>query len=467
MAMIDTIYALTTPLGRSGVAVIRLSGSASLSVLQAITRRDVFNVRQAYLCNIYDPRESLNDDCRNPSGRSLIDQALVLYFQGPASFTGEDVVEIQPHGSPAVIKVLMAALDSFEGVRLADPGEFTRRAFENNKMDLTEAEAVADLIHAETQLQRTQALSQMNGSLSSLYEGWSDMLKRSLAHVEADLEFPDEDMPDGILPTLRPKLAELMAKMRDHLDDNRRGEILRDGIHIAVVGAPNAGKSSLINYLASRDVAIVSDIAGTTRDVIEAHLDISGYPVILADTAGLRPEQISGSVNDHDILEYEGIKRALSRAKSADIKMVVFDGSDDVLHQDSLKLCDENSIAVVNKSDLLSESARLVFDRDLNSDAIYISASHGTGISDLLTHVQQRLVQLIGLREAPSLTQKRHRTSLESALSHVEMACRDDVLPELVAEDLRLSVRFIGRITGRVDVEDLLDVIFRDFCIGK
>ncbi len=347
---------------------------------------------------------------------------------------------------------------------MAEPGEFTRRGFENGKMDLTEAEAIADLIHAETQLQRAQALNQMNGALSSLYEGWTERLKRYLAHVEADLEFPDEDLPDGMLPQLLPDLRALGDEMRLHLDDNNRGERLRDGIHIAVVGAPNAGKSSLVNQLARRDVAIVSDVAGTTRDVIEVHLDLGGYPVIIADTAGLRPEQIADSAADHDRLEGEGIKRALLRAKTADLKMIVFDANEAEPNPDSLALCDDQSLVIVNKID---ESSRFVFPDDFSKDVIEISASTGQGLDHLLQAIVQRLNDLVGQREAPSLTRERHRTALEQALGHLDKVCSGAALPELAAEDLRLAVRFIGRITGRVDVEDLLDVIFRDFCIGK
>lgn len=456
----DTIFALASPLGRSGVAVIRLSGPLALDALRRLTGRAEFEPRRAYLCNLYDSRET----GEIPSGRTLLDQALVLYFAAPASFTGEDVVELQPHGSPAVLRELQALLAAMEGVRMAEPGEFTRRAFEHGKMDLTEAEAVADLIHAETQLQRQQALAQMNGRLSALYEGWTERLKRALAHVEADLEFPDEDLPEGMMPQLLPDLESLAADIEDHLDDNNRGERLRDGIHIAVIGAPNAGKSSLVNALAQRDVAIVSDVAGTTRDVIEVHLDLGGYPVIMADTAGLRPEQITGSTADHDVIEGEGIKRALARARGADLKMVVFDGMVADADEHSLALCDEASLIVVNKAD---ESRRLVLPDALDSRAFCVSVKTGAGLDALLAGIVQHLHGLIGQREAPSLTRQRHREALVQALAHVRSACVSGRLPELAAEDLRLAVRFIGRITGRVDVEDLLDVIFRDFCIGK
>ena len=457
----DTIFALATPPGRSGVAVVHISGAQALPMLCALTGRSEFTPRRAYLCNLYDSREH---EEKIPSGRTLLDQVLVLYFAAPSSFTGEDVVEIQPHGSPAVLRDLMDVLASMQGARMAEPGEFTRRAFEHGKMDLTEAEAVADLIHAETQMQRAQALAQMNGQLSSLYEGWTDQLKRALAHVEADLEFPDEDMPEGILPQLLPQLTQLADAIEDHLDDNNRGERLRDGIHVAVIGAPNAGKSSLVNALAQRDVAIVSSMAGTTRDIIEVHLDVGGYPVIMADTAGLRPEQIAQSDDAQDLIESEGIKRALDRARGADLKMVVFDGTEAHVNEDSLALCDARTLVVVNK---IEESNRLVLPDAVAKDAIFISVKSGQGLDTLLARMSEHLEKMIGQREAPSLTRQRHRTALEQAQSHIVAACAQNRLPELAAEDLRLAVRYIGRITGRVDVEDLLDVIFRDFCIGK
>lgn len=463
--MQDTIFAMASPAGRSGVAVIRISGSRALDALRALTSRDDYTPRQAYLRGLYA------QDLKSPDGRALIDQALILYFAAPASFTGEDVVELQPHGSPSVTKTLLAELSAMDGLRMAERGEFTRRAFENGKLDLTEAEAVADLIDAETDLQRAQALAQMGGALSTLYEGWTERLKNALAHVEADLEFPDEDLPDGVMPQVTPIVQALCAEIADHLDDGRRGERLRDGVQIAVVGAPNSGKSSLVNALAQRDVAIVSDMAGTTRDVIEAHLDIGGYPVILADTAGLRPAQIGEAghqpIHSHgatgDAIELEGIKRALMRAEQADIIMLVFDGSVTQPDPHSVKLYHDNVLVVVNKSD---ESGRLVLPSHMAEAAVAVSAKTGDGFAVLLAQVKRMLDQVIGARDVPSLTRQRHRTALEDALQSLQRGL-NAAMPELMAEDLRLAVRAIGRITGRVDVEDLLDVIFRDFCIGK
>jgi tRNA modification GTPase len=458
MSAADTIFALASAPGRGGVAVLRISGSRALVALKDLTGRADFLPRKAVLSSFYA-------DAKNPTGRRLIDQGLVIYFSAPASFTGEDVVELQPHGSPAVVRALLETLGKMDGLRLAEPGEFTRRAFENGRLDLTEAEAIADLVNAETQLQREQALAQMGGALSALYDGWAERLKKMLAHIEADLEFPDEDLPDGVLPDLWPQIELLRGEVVEHLNDGHRGERLRDGLQIAVIGAPNAGKSSLVNALAQRDVAIVSDMAGTTRDIIEVHLDLGGYPVILADTAGLRPGQIGAQ--GHEAIESEGIKRALARARQADIRLFVFDGvaGPDI---DTLLLLEEESVrsvVVINKVD--QESRWSVFAGSIFSSAIKVSADTGAGLGGLIAALVGAARDVIGVQGAPSLTRARHREALDDVVAFLRSALREGALPELVAEDLRLAVRALGRITGRVDVEDLLDVIFRDFCIGK
>ncbi|MCB9982906.1 MAG: tRNA uridine-5-carboxymethylaminomethyl(34) synthesis GTPase MnmE [Rhodospirillales bacterium] len=444
--MNDTIFALASGPGRVGVAVIRVSGPQSWAGLQALTGRADFTPRMAALV-----------DLRVKDSRETLDRALVLPFKAPASYTGEDTVEYHLHGGRAVVDAVLGALAGLEGHRMAEPGEFTRRAFENGKMDLTEAEAVADLIDAETQAQRLQALSQMGGALMGLYEGWSETLKRALAHLEADIEFPDEDLPEGIAPEITADLNEISQEMEDHLNDNRRGERLREGITIVVIGAPNVGKSSLVNALAQRDVAITSEMAGTTRDVIEAHLDLGGYPVILADTAGLRPDQIGAEGQEG--IESEGIRRALTRAEQADITLLVFDASAPEVDAHTLALIDERAILLANKMDKGGAKAQI-------DAALPISVASGEGLSELLRVLEERIRGMIGVREAPALTRQRHRSHIEEALEALQRSLNAD-LPELVAEDVRLAVRSLGRITGRVDVEDLLDVIFRDFCIGK
>lgn len=445
--MSNTIYALASARGQAGVAVVRVSGPQAIESLKQLSDNKDIPFRKAVLCKLI-----------RPVSRETLDQALVISFNAPHSYTGEHVVEYHLHGGRAVIDGVLNALSMQDNHRMAEAGEFTRRAFENGKMDLTEAEAVADLIHAETALQKAQALSQMSGALTNMYEDWRVRLTKILAYVEAELEFPDEDMPDDILGTIRPQIETLSADIDVHLNDNRRGERLRDGIHVAVIGAPNAGKSSLVNALAQRDVAIVSDIAGTTRDVIEAHLDIAGYPVILSDTAGLRPDQIGS--DGQDSIESEGIKRALKTAENADIRVIVYDGTAKTLDDHSFVLeKQDNTIAIINKAD------QEVVLRHPN-DPLRVSVTENKGITEFLDRLTKSIESLVGVSEAPALTRQRHREALTACRASLER-CMNAVLPELTAEDLRLAIRDLGRITGKVDVEDLLDVVFRDFCIGK
>ena len=435
----ETIFALSTAPGIGALAIVRLSGPQSLAALQTLSGHTDFTPRHA-------TRVLLKD-----SGQ-LLDDGIAIYFAAPNSFTGEDSVEITLHGGRATVQGVLTTLGHMKGLRMAEPGEFTRRAFENNKLDLTQAEAIADLIHAETTLQRQQALSQLSGTLRDLYHGWAERLANLLAHAEADIDFPDEDLPGGIAESLRPRIAELIKELREHLSDNHRGERLRDGIQIAIVGAPNAGKSTLLNRLAQRDVAIVTDIAGTTRDVLEVHLDLSGYPVMLLDTAGLR-ETV-------EPIEREGIRRASMRAAEADLKLCLFDAgaSRDAATE---KLVDENAIVVVTKIDITPLPC-VAGERNLS-----ISAETGEGIEGLLTEITQRLENIFyQARDVPSLTRARHRAALEEAVAALQRAEMAE-LPELLAEDLRLAMRALGRITGRVDIEELLDKIFSEFCIGK
>ena len=440
-----TIFALATPPGRSGIAVIRLSGPSAGFVLQALTRRPLPPARVAV-------RRSLCD----PATGEVLDAALVLWFPAPASFTGEDVAELHLHGGPAVIASVMQVLARQPDVRPAEPGEFTRRAFLAGKMDLTAVEGLADLIDAETEAQRRQALRQMGGALAALYEGWRGRLLRALAHAEAVIDFPDEDLPQETGAELRAEVATLRAEIAAHLGDSRRGERLREGVRIAIIGPANAGKSSLLNWLAGRDAAIVSAVAGTTRDVIEVHLDLGGYPVLLADTAGLRETS--------DALEEEGIRRARRWAREADYRVLLLDGSalNDV--RSVAFVTQENpSIVVINKSDLMVSGPT---GATLPRDSLTVSVRSGQGMAGFLARMEQEVARLVAPGEAPALTRMRHRMALESA--HDALGRFSVCLsPDLAAEDLRLAVREIGRITGRVDVEDLLDVIFRDFCLGK
>lgn len=372
----------------------------------------------------------------------------MLWFPAPRSATGEDIAEFHLHGSRAVLAAMARALGAF-GLRLAEPGEFTRRAFLNGKLDLTQAEAIADLVAAETEAQRRQALRQLDGELGGLYRGWSRRLTRCLAHLEAAIDFPDEDLPSEIETRILVETEALLAEIERHLADEHRGERLRDGINVAIVGPPNAGKSSLLNRIARREAAIISPIAGTTRDVIEVAIDLQGYPVILADTAGLR--------DSADAIEQEGRRRALARAETAEIRLFVFDAAVPADACAAATWPGPDTVLVANKIDLVSG--------DPPTRAFAVSALTGKGIEQLLAELGERVAQAYST-EVPVLTRARHRQALEEAAASLARSTAA-VLPELRAEDLRLALRSLGRITGSVDVEDLLDVIFRDFCIGK
>ncbi len=449
-----SIFALASGGARAGVAVVRLSGPGVADALAALTPgKAVPAARRAAL-----------RDLRDPAGGEILDRALVLLFPGPGSFTGEDVVELHLHGGPAVVEGVLGALGRLPGLRPAEAGEFTRRAFLNGKLDLTQAEAVADLVAAETSEQRRQALDQAAGALGQIYEGWRARLIAAIAHVEAGIDFADEDLPADIDRAARDALAALADEISAHLDDGRRGERLRVGVHLALLGRPNAGKSTLLNLLAGRDAAIVSETAGTTRDVIEVHLDLGGVPVIVADTAGLRDSM--------DAVEQEGVRRAAARADWADLKLIVLDRADWPDVPDDLRAlaADGRALVLVNKSDLGAVDGP--GELDLHGvPVLALSARTGAGVDGFLARLTERVrgLALAGAGAAPGPTRARHRHALEEARAALAQALDGWSTrgPELVAEDLRLAARAIGRITGRVDVEDLLDVIFADFCIGK
>lgn len=464
--MSDTIFALASAPGRAGVAVVRVSGPEALRGLCVLSGKSAGEIT---------PRKAFLATLKDVVSRETIDEALVLYFQAPHSFTGEDVVEYHIHGGRAVRESLFKALVSSEGCRMAQPGEFTRRAFQNGRMDLTRAEAIADLVNAETALQKTQALHQMGGGLQALYEGWAERLTRALAYIEADLDFPDEDLPEGVGAAARPDLSAIYEEVARHLDDNRRGERLREGVRVAVVGPPNAGKSSLVNALTQRDIAIVSPVAGTTRDLLEAHIDLAGVPVTLIDTAGLRPDQLGDA--DQDTIEREGIRRALQAAQDADLRLYLFDGATlPEIDQKTRLLAheDNDALVAVGKADCLPQGENSALPDDLASyNPIIFSTETGASLDRLLAQLSEKVAALAGgAAESPTITRARHRAHLEAVSCHLKVALAaygapEAKPPELLAEDVRLAARELGHITGRVDVEDLLDVIFRDFCIGK
>jgi len=397
------------------------------------------------------PRVARHVRFRDPESREELDDGVALWFPAPHSVTGEDVAEFHVHGSRAVLAAVMAGL-SRRGLRLAEPGEFTRRAFLNDKLDLTQAEAVADLAAAETEAQRRQALRQLDGHLGGVYRGWGERLLRLLAHLEAAIDFPDEDLPPEIEAEVAAGTRAMAEEIAAHLADGHRGERLRDGIAVAILGPPNAGKSSILNHLARREAAITSPIAGTTRDVIEVAIDLAGYPVVLADTAGLR--------DSADVIEQEGLRRALKRAEEAELRLFVFDATRPEDAQGAAAWPGPDTLLVANKIDLASGR-----DAPPLARAIPVSALTGEGLPKLIAALSSRVARSYD-GTAPALTRARHRQALETALAGLRRSLAAD-LPELRAEDLRLAWRSLGRITGRVDVEDLLDVIFRDFCLGK
>jgi tRNA modification GTPase len=453
----DTIFALSSARGRAGVAVVRLSGPQALPALRSLTAEAEPPPRKACLKRLRNPRD----------GR-VLDQALVLSFPGPASFTGEDVVELHLHGGPAVVQAVLAALEREPGLRPAEAGEFTRRAFDNDKLDLSEVEGLADLIAAETEAQRRQALRQMEGVLSGLVEGWRERLLQAGALAEAMIDFSDEELPADLTTRLDSLVEAVDGEIAGHIEDHGLGERLRHGFQAVILGPPNAGKSSLLNALVRREAAIVTASAGTTRDVIEVHLDLDGYPVTLADTAGLRSLEEGKTAPDLGEIEREGMRRARDRAEDADLLIAVFDlGELPDVDPEILALLDERATVVLNKGDLYPEvqpdlppalSARPVFT---------ISAKEGTGLEGLLSHLRGEVGRrFAGSGEAPVITRARHRRALEDCRAALARMRTAD-LPELAAEDLRSALAALERITGRSDVEDILGRIFQEFCIGK
>ena len=443
-----TIYALGTPTPTrahpGALAVIRLSGPRAGDALVSLTRKPLPTPRRMALRTLVDPGTG-----------EAFDKSLVVWFAPPNTETGEPMVELHLHGGRAVVGAALDALAHLGFCRLAEPGEFTRRAFEHGKLDLTEAEGIADLVAAETAAQRRQAMQQMDGALHRLYEDWRGKGLRALAHLEAVIDFPDEDLPEGLADEVREAIAGLQAEIAAHLKD-RRGERLRDGLSIAIIGPPNAGKSSLLNLLARREAAIVSETAGTTRDVIEVHLDLGGWPVVLADTAGLRE---SG-----DAIEQEGVRRARARAAAADLRVLVLDASGDwrtemqAIIGATERWDSSRDIVVANKTDLAQVD---------DPGIVTLSAKDGVGLAELLAALERSAEA--SMQEgagAPPLTRARHREALMECQDSLERALQ---APEvaMAAEDLRLALRAIGRITGTVRLDELLDVIFRDFCIGK
>lgn len=455
----DTIFALSSGVGTGGVAVIRMSGSKAMSVLDMIATRSTPKPRVAYVRDLFDPM----------SGEKL-DQSLVIYFKGPQSFTGEDIVEYHVHGGRAVIDGVLSCFGHMEGVRLAEPGEFSRRAFENGKLDLTEIEGLSDLISAQTAAQKGQALRQMDGALSLRYEKWRKKILKLLAIVEAEIDFPDEDLPDGIGKMILPDLHALKSEMENDLQDYKRGIRLREGLKLVILGAPNAGKSTLLNAMAKSDVAIVSEEEGTTRDIIEVQMDIGGFPVIVSDTAGVR----EGDIGD---IEREGIRRATERGTEADIQLILLRADRPAELPEALKnVADKRTIFLVSQVDRVHTGGEMFHVEQFLSHAdipkdipvIPISAKAGIGLDGLFSTLHSYADRLMGSRESPAITRLRHKEALDACVLNLTQAEENlDLDLVLAAEDIRMATRAVGRITGRVDVEDMLDSLFLEFCIGK
>ena len=442
-----TIYALSTGPGISGIAVIRISGEDTSRAIELLTGKSVPKPRVATLRKINKINTS-----------ELIDEGIILWFPGPESYTGEDMAEIQVHGSKAVIDALHTSISDIENCRLAEPGEFTKLAFQNGKINLLKAESVADLISSETEIQRQQAIKIMNGKSADQFNFLREKLLKILSHVEAKIDFPDEDLPGDILEEIKKSSDDVLKNIEKILDDQKVGERIREGFKIAILGPTNAGKSSLLNHLSNRDVAIVSEIAGTTRDVIETHLNIDGYPVIVSDTAGIRE-----SKNE---IEKKGIKLSLNRAEEADLKLVVVDAKN-LDFTDILKgLLDQNAILVINKSDLLKGD----IDPEIKKlNHVLISIKENLNIDELILKIKNNLKNKFITSDDILITRERHRQHLEQCLEHLKNFNKKNEAEDFdkAAEDLRLATRHLGMIVGKVDVEEILGSIFNDFCIGK
>ena len=442
-----TIYALSSGPGISGIAVIRVSGKNTAEVIKKLTGPKLPSPRVATLKKF------------NKNGKKeLIDEGVIIWFPGPNSYTGEDLAEFHVHGSRAVIKAMHLAISKINNCRLADPGEFTKRAFQNGRINLLKAESIADLISAETEIQRKQALKIMSGKSSDQFNLWREQLLKILSHIEAKIDFPDENLPKNIINEIRKTSNNILIEIKKTLNDQKVGERIREGFRIAIVGPTNSGKSSLLNYLSKRDVAIVSEIAGTTRDVIETHLNLDGYPVVVSDTAGIRD-----SKNE---IEKMGIKIALNRAEDADLKLVIVSAKN-VNFTGVLKgLLTKNAVLVVNKSDLMKGKFNRKFKK---YEHVLISIKKDSNLNKLISKIKNKLKNKFTTAEDILITRERHRQNLINCVHHLEKFEKKKSAQDFdkAAEDLRLATRHLGMIVGKVDVEELLGSIFNDFCIGK
>ena len=438
------IYALSSGRGPSGIAIIRLSGQDTFKIVELISKKKNLKPKEANLCKFYDP-----------SNNNIIDEGLLLLFPGPNSFTGDDLAEFHIHGSNAVVEFFLKVLSKMDNSRLAEPGEFTKIAFQNNKIDLIEAESIGDLIHAETELQRQQAIKLVQGSASVYYNNLREKLIKSLAYIEAKIDFAEDDLPPSVLTEVQNTIKEVHGDIKKILEDQKIGEKIRDGFKVSIIGEVNAGKSSLLNLLSKREAAIVSEEEGTTRDVIETYLNIDGYPVILADTAGIRD-----SKNE---IEKKGVLLAIKKSKDSDLNIILIDNSSKQVGDKILNIINNNSIVVLNKSDVYSKINHNF------KEAILISVKKKKNIDTLINKIKEKLREKFITSDNVLITRERHREKLNACLKEIDRFLKKDQNKdiEMAAEDLRLATRHLGGIVGKVDVEEILGSIFKDFCIGK
>ena len=442
-----TIFALSSGPGISGVAIVRISGPEASNVLKSLTGKEIPKPRMATLRKI-----------NNINTSELIDEGIIIWFPGPQSYTGEDMAEIHVHGGKAVVLAVQEEISKVKNCRLAEPGEFTKIAFQNGKVNLLKAESIADLISAETEIQRLQAVKIMRGKSSEKFNELREKLLKILSFVEAKIDFPDEDLPEDNLKKMKQESSDVLNEINKILNDQKVGEIIREGFKIAIVGPTNAGKSSLLNNLSNREVAIVSEIAGTTRDVVETHLNIDGYPVIISDTAGIRESK--------DEIEKKGIRLSLKKAENADLKLVVVDAKSIDLSGFLNDLLKNDAILVVNKSDLIKDK---LDPEILKLNHVLISLKDNANIDELIKKIKNYLSDKFITEEDILITRERHRQHLVQCVDHLKNFLDKNSKKDFDkgAEDLRLATRHLGMIVGKVDVEEILGSIFNDFCIGK
>ncbi len=440
------IYALSSGRGPSGIAIVRISGSETLRICQNLTKSKDIKSNEVNFCKFYDPK---NDNIIDP-------EALLLWFPAPNSYTGEDLAELQIHGSNAVINALLRVLSEQKNCRLAEPGEFTKIAFQNDKIDLLKAESIGDLIHSETELQRQQAVKLVQGNASNYYNDLREKIIKSLAFIEAKIDFAEEDLSEKVLKDAHKSIKEIHSEITKIIEDNKVGEKIRDGFRVSIIGEVNAGKSSLLNLLSKREVAIVSDEAGTTRDVIETYLNLDGYPVLLADTAGIRDTK--------NEVEKKGISLALGKSKEADLNIIVIDNSSKKINKEIQNMINRDTIILLNKSDVLDKQ-----NHKFNVDTVLASVKNNKNIDKLIDLIKAKLSKKFTSNSSALITRERHRVKLNDCLKEIEKFLKKDQSNdlELAAEDLRMATRHLGSIVGKVDVEEILGSIFKDFCIGK